>query len=198
MAALIERFELVMGSELMPEKDPGRHFDVEKLRLGYKEHLRLFGLNRETDYPFFGGRRQQRTVIERPAFTRCVFLVAPPVASEAEASAAPRPQLKELDFYSVPNSSLAHVMVKNGYEVINVIHLPNAQDKLPPPLDQQRRSGAPRQPAAADGAAPLELRVPSKVVAFDKAGTAPTVASQLVEQFELRVVATDSGNKQQV
>lgn len=184
--ALVERFKLVMGADLLPSTDPKRNFCVETLRTGLKERLRDNGLLRESEHPFGAGHRLPVTVVERPAFDRCIFFVEPPAPSDA----ADAPALRDLRYFSVPNSSMAHLMAQMGYEVISVTHLPPNPSRLPPPLVQERTRGP---QSTGRTPAPLQLRVPKKVPPFNKDATAPTVASQLVEHFELRVVIRENG-----
>ena len=193
IAALVERFEYVMGPQVLPED----HADLmpETLRTGLKENLKTHGLHRETDYPHFSMHRRPPPVV-RPAFDHCVFMVQPPRASDEGGDAACPPP-RDLHYFCLPSKALAQEMQTRGYDLIHVTHLPNRMDRLPPPLEQQQqRTRGP--PQATGHRAPSELRVPDHVPAFDQAGTAHTVASQLCTHFETMVVVTTAEGKEEV
>jgi hypothetical protein len=174
VAALRQRFKLVMDEdELMPDiKD----FKPETILTGLKKRLRDHGLAKDRDSSF-GPASAPPPCIQRPAFDKVWFLAEPMDAGQ---------ELRSLKFYSVPSSALAQLMVRRGYVVVYVTHLPNDDTRLPPAVDEQTRG--PRAGAAGSHVenevhpAPMQLTVPDKVISIDTSPSAPSPTAQIVEQ----------------
>ena len=190
IATLRERFELVMAgrASLLPANV--KDFKPETARSELKQHLRDHNIQKDTDYS--AGGTLQPIVIQRPAFDQTIFYVRPPqrrAEGEGELEEVP---IETLHFYSVPNRALGALMARRGYRKIGIIHLPEDETKLPPAWDADavasrgvRGSGSTERDLYP---APRELRVPKKVIPIDQSARAPTVAAQIVEAFELKVL----------
>lgn len=178
VAALVDRFKLVFAEQagaLFPtDVNKFRH---ETVRTGLKEHTRLAGLLQESDYV---GGTLAPIIIQRPAFSDTVFLGQTP-APDAEAGASEWP----VKLFSVPNMALAGVMVRKGYKIVHVTHLPGDETRLPPALEEVTRDTAPDVELHP---APSMLKLPDKVMPIEQGGSAPTAAAQIVEQFEIKVL----------
>lgn len=182
VGAVMERVKTIFqGKEhLLPEDV--KCFMHETVRTFLKEHLRTSGLSKERDYS--AGGSLQPLFIQRPAFSDTYFLAEWP-APEADPNETSWP----IKIFSVPNKALASVMVRRGYKLIGVVHLPADESRLPPSIAEITRE---RAEAAAAGvepnAAPLQLKLPTRAMTIARGGDAPTVAAQIVEAFELKLV----------
>lgn len=161
---------------------PLAKFAHETVLTGLKKQLREHGLQKDVDN---SGGNLAPIVIQRPAFKDEIFLVRPPSsgagAADGDSAAAAEP-VERLDYYSVPSRALANIMVRLGYRIISIVHLPDDESKLPPAVEERTRG--PRAGAAGSCAqsdaypAPRELIVPDVVVPIDKAASSETQQAQ--------------------
>ena len=87
-------------------------------------------------------------------------------------------------------------MTQLGYPELHVDHKPNDGERLPaaiPGVEQTR--GTRGSSTHARRCAPLVPTVPVDVVEIDTSPEAPTVASQLTQQFEVMVVGHEGGKE---
>ena len=108
----------------------------------------------------------------------------------------PRQAPKPSPAFSVPSAALSSMMTQLGYPELHVDHKPNDGERLPaaiPGVEQTR--GTRGSSTHARRCAPLVPTVPVDVVEIDTSPEAPTVASQLTQQFEVMVVGHEGGKE---
>lgn len=178
VAALVQRFDLVFAdqAEIFPEAV--KLYKHETVRSALKQHLREAGLLKQRDYA--AGGTLQPLVIHRPQFESVRFLAEHPAPDVAEGESK-----WGVKVFSVPHKALASVMVRRGYKLVSVVHLPDDDTRLPPAVAEVTQATA--QGSGGDvHPPPSTLRLPTTMRRIEKGGHAQTAASQIVEQFEIK------------